>query len=125
MYGGVTAKGEQMAYGNFYQNNGVNWVQGEAGARAWMMAPNSSVLLMDSESQRFFIKQTDQYGMPMPLRTFTYTEVVQGAQIGTIPAAKAESSEYVTRAEFDALTKRIDELKGEKDESAIRSNDDK
>ena len=102
----------------WHQNNGVNWVQGEAGARAWMMAPNSSVLLMDSESQRFFIKQTDQYGMPMPLRTFTYTEVVQGAQIGTIPAAKETEHTYDARSEIDALTKRIEALEV-KHESAV------
>jgi hypothetical protein len=101
-------------YGNFYQNNGVNWVQGEAGAKAWLMAANSTVLLMDSEAPRFFIKQTDQYGMPLPIRVFNYTEVTQGAQIGTIPSAKDESVEHITKAEFDALTKRVDALEGEK-----------
>ena len=47
-----------MTYG--YQNNGVNWVQGEAGARAWLMGANSTVLLMDSERPAFYIKQTDR-----------------------------------------------------------------
>ena len=75
--------------GNYYpQNAGVNWVQGEAAARAWLLAPNSSVLLMDSEAPRFYYKQTDMYGMPMPLRIFQYTELSQNAQNGTLPAAK-------------------------------------
>ncbi len=103
-----------MNYG--YQNNGVNWVQGESGARAWLMGANSTVLLMNSEAPQFFIKQTDQYGMPMPLRTFTYTEVTQGAQIGTLPTAKEESSYKDLEGKIDALTKRIDALEGVKHE---------
>lgn len=105
-----------MNYG--YQNNGVNWVQGEAGARAWLMGANSTVLLMDSERPAFYIKQTDQYGMPMPLRTFTYTETTQGAQIGTLPTTKGESSYKDMEGKIDALTKRIEALEV-KHESAV------
>ena len=91
--------------GNYYQQNnaGVNWVQGEAAARAWLLAPNSSVLLMDSEQPRFSYKQTDMYGMPMPLRIFQYTEITQTPQNGTLPTAKESTPEYVTKAEFDAF----------------------
>lgn len=91
--------------GNYYpQNNaGVNWVQGEAAARSWLLAPNSSVLLMDSEQPRFYYKQTDMYGMPMPLRIFQYTELSQTPQNGTLPTAKESTPEYVTKAEFDAF----------------------
>lgn len=105
-----------MNYG--YQNNGVNWVQGEAGARAWLMGANSTVLLMDSERPAFYIKQTDQYGMPMPLRTFSYTETTQGSQIGTLPTAKEESSYKDMEGKIDALTKRIEALEV-KHESAV------
>ena len=43
------------------QNNGggLNWVQGEAGAKAYPVAPNTSILLMDSEESVFYIKATD------------------------------------------------------------------
>lgn len=87
--------------------NGIIWVQGEEGAKAYMVAPGASVLLMDSENSSFYIKSTDQSGMPMPLRIFDYTErtAQRPVQAQVIP-----SEEYVTRAEFDALTARLDAL---------------
>lgn len=88
---------------NYYQpqTNGVNWVQGESAARSWLLAPNSSVLLMDSEAQKFYFKQTDMYGMPMPLRVFQYTEVTQSANNAVLPTSNGNTNEYVTKAEFD------------------------
>lgn len=87
---------------NYYQQtNGINWVQGETAARAWLLAPNSSVLLMDSEAPRFYFKQTDMYGMPLPLRVFQYSELTKSVQNGTLPVDKANTPEYVTKAEFD------------------------
>ena len=74
--------------------SGILWVQGEAGAKSYMLAPGQSVLLMDSEAQQFFIKTADQSGMPMPLRTFTYTEVTAGQN--------APHPDYVTRDELEA-----------------------
>ena len=40
-------------------NQGILWVQGEAGAKSYLVAPNTSVLLMDSENSNFYIKTTD------------------------------------------------------------------
>ena len=61
------------------QSNGIVWVQGEAGAKSFLVAPNQSVLLMDSESNVFYIKSSDASGMPLPLRVFEYTETTQNA----------------------------------------------
>jgi len=64
---------------NFYQptyqpaQNGLNWVQGMAGAKAWMIMPGQTALLMDSEGQTFYIKSADQSGMPT-LRVFDFVE---------------------------------------------------
>lgn len=44
-------------------NQGILWVQGEAGAKSYLVAPNTSVLLMDSENSNFYIKTTDAAGM--------------------------------------------------------------
>ena len=60
-------------------NQGILWVQGEAGAKSYLVAPNTSVLLMDSENSQFYIKTTDQAGMPT-LRTFVYQEVTGAPQ---------------------------------------------
>ena len=79
---------------------GICWVQGEAGARSWLSAPNSTVLLMDSEAERFYIKTTDASGMPLPLRVFDFKERTNAdPHRNTVQAG----SEYVTREEFEAF----------------------
>lgn len=81
--------------------NGIQWVQGEAGAKAFFIGAGQSVLLMDSESNAFYIKSTDSSGMPLPLRIFDYTErTAQNAP--TAPqTAGIDTSAFVTRAELD------------------------
>ena len=78
------------------QQTGVNWVQGEAAARSWMVAPNTTVLLMDSEAERFYLKSSDASGMPLPLRIFEYKE-----RTGEPRQNPIEKGNYVTREEFE------------------------
>ena len=77
--------------------SGINWVQGEAGAKSFLVAPGQSVLLMDSEDQVFYIKSSDTSGMPMPLRTFEYKELVVAKNATTTQPV----ADYVTREEFE------------------------
>lgn len=90
-------------------NQGLLWVQGETGAKSYLMAPNTTVLLMDSEGSRFYLKSTDNAGMPS-LRTFEYTEVVQNAPQATQTATEDLDSKYVTRSEYDALQAKYAEI---------------
>jgi hypothetical protein len=80
---------------------GLNWVQGEAGAKSWIVAPGATVLLMDSEAQRFYLKSADLSGVPA-LRTFEYAEV--GAEK---PAAATQQTGFVTADEFDKFKKEV------------------
>ena len=90
-------------------NNGLIWVQGEAGAKSYMVPPNSTVMLMDSETQRFYLKSSDSSGMPLPLRIFEYTEKAQNAPNGASVPQSMDLSSYATKAEFDAFK---DEIEG-------------
>ena len=83
------------------QNGGLTWVQGIEGAKSHFVSPGQSVLLMDSESNSFFIKSADVSGMPLPLRIFDYKErtVQQAPQQPT--AAVIDTSSYITREEFE------------------------
>lgn len=60
------------------QQNGINWVQGLAGAKGFMVAPGQTAFLMDSEGQTFYMKSADQSGMPT-LRVFDFQERTQQA----------------------------------------------
>lgn len=94
--------------------NGILWVQGEAGAKSYLVAPNTSVLLMDSEGQRFYLKSVDNSGIPT-MRTFEYSEVMQKPAQATVqPEHIADRADrYVTREEFTALQSRYNDLQGQ------------
>ena len=87
-------------------NNGLIWVQGEAGAKAYLIVPGSTVMLMDSEAMRFYLKSADASGVPS-LRIFEYNEVSHG--VPTAPQA-VQNEQYITRTEYEKLLARYDEL---------------
>ena len=104
-----------MAFNGYYpyypqqyqnqQNNGIIWVQGEAGAKSYLVAPNNTVQLSDSESQTIYLKSADASGMPsMKILDYKIRDGVQNtpAVVGT---------EYATKAELDDLRKSIAELR--------------
>ncbi len=101
----MTQQQSQMTQQN---DNGILWVQGEAGAKSWAVAPGKSVMLMDSESSTFYIKSSDNSGMPMPLRIFDYKErTEQVVQSPAIQHQEIDTSKFVT---WDDLDKRLNEL---------------
>lgn len=99
------------------QQSPILWVQGEEAAKAYMVAPGATVMLMDSEGQSFYLKSTDPQGMPLPLRIFDYVE--RTAQ-KPLEQSQISTGEFVTRREFEALAARVGELlapvKEDKDE---------
>ena len=105
-------------------STGLNWVQGEAGAKSWFVNPGATVLLMDSENQRFYLKSADMTGIPA-MRTFEYTEV--GAQK---PQEQPQATQFVTMEEFtefrnEVMNKLSEPMarkkKGEANESPLQS----
>lgn len=90
-------------------NNAIIWVQGEAGAKAYPVAAGNSVQLMDSERQVFYIKSTDNSGIPQPLRRFVYHE-----DVAESPAV--DTSQFITRAEFEKALSEIKPKKTKKKE---------
>jgi len=87
-------------------HSGLIWVQGEAGAKSYLVAPGQHVQLMDSEADVFYIKSTDPSGMPLPLRTFDYKERTTDTA-RPVQAAQQTMTEYVTRSEYDALAAKL------------------
>ena len=77
-------------------NSFINWVQGEAGARSINVPAGQTVLLMDSETNVFYVKSSDSSGFPLPLRTFKYEEVSDVAD-----STDRAPTTYVTKDELD------------------------
>lgn len=85
-------------------NNGLIWVNGEVGAKSYLVAPGNTVMLMDAENSTFYLKSADASGMPMPLRIFDYKER-QNSTTSDFKAPTSDFSEldvkYITREEFE------------------------
>lgn len=87
-------------------NNGLIWVQGESGAKSYLVAPGNTVMLLDAENSVFYLKSADASGMPLPLRIFDYKERTTAAQQafgGSVTAESVNFDNFVTRKEFDEL----------------------
>lgn len=85
---------------NYQVQNGLTFVQGEAGAKSYPVAPGATVLLMDSEGDRFFLRSSDAAGMPLPLRTFEFKEIKEQSQ-----------NPYATKDDIGGIQKDIEEIK--------------
>lgn len=83
---------------------GIIWVQGEAGAKSYMVAAGNTVPLWDSEKQTIYIKSCDASGMPS-MRVIDYTERVQ-AQKQPEPA----QTEFATKQDLATLAAKVDAL---------------
>lgn len=106
-------------YPQYQQNNGIVWVQGEAGAKSYLVAPNQTVQLWDSEAQTIYLKSADASGMPsMKILDYTIREAAQ-------PVSKIAGVDYVTREELQRFREEILETvrKEGKHESPLQSNE--
>lgn len=93
-------------------NQGLLWVSGEVGAKSYLVAPNSTVLLMDSDSQRFYLKSADNSGMPS-LRIFEYSEVTnlpQNAPQAPNLDENVLNDKFVTREEYESLKRQYESI---------------
>ena len=95
------------------RTNGIKWVQGVEGAKAYQMIPNSNDVLLDSENDGiFYIKICDGVGM-CTLRTFKYEEITNQ------PAQSVDLSEYVKKTELETLINSM--LGGSANEQSVQS----
>ena len=94
------------------QPNSIIWVSGEAGAKSYLVAPNNSVVLFDSEGQTIYIKSADATGMPsIKVLDYTVRETAKNGANSPVPASMGKSTEYATKDDLRALSDRIDALK--------------
>lgn len=78
-------------------NSNLIWVQGEAGAKSYLVAPNTTVQLWDSEENVIYIKTADSSGMPsMKILDYTIREPNTSSR-------QKNDIEYVTKTEFQEM----------------------
>ena len=93
------------------QQNGIIWVSGEAGAKAYMVAPNNTVQLWDSESQTIYLKSADASGMPsFKVLDYTIRETAKNVANAAPVITDDKLSTFATKDEIKAVSDRISAL---------------
>lgn len=101
-----------IGYQPYYQKptNTRVWVQGEAGAKSYLVAPNTTIDLWDSEKPVIYVKSADASGLPT-MRIIDYK---------VRESAPTETQNYVTHDEMEELKAYIEskfnEIGGDSDE---------
>lgn len=106
----MTYQPQQMYYpqmqnqGQPQTQNGNNliWVSGEAGAKAYLVAPNTTVTLWDSEDKVIYLKSADATGMPS-MKILDYT-IRNNAPQETV---SEPHSEFATKVDVESIRKDI------------------
>lgn len=90
----------QTAQGNIY------WVENETHAKNYPIAFNSSVVLLDKNSDLMYIKSVDNSGVMTGFRKFELNEIVD------FPAG-----DYVPKKDFEDLQAQVEDLKAQLENS--------
>lgn len=116
-------------YPQYQQNNqqtGIIWVSGEAGAKAYMVAPNTTVQLWDSDENVIYIKSADASGMPsMKVLDYTIRETSESKN------KINNHADFVTKDELQTVIDEINALKAkfkprkDRNESTVSANESK
>ena len=77
---------------------GIIWVLGEEGAKSFLVAPNNTVPLWDSEKQVIYLKSVDAFGRPS-LTVLDYTMRNQQPQQPSPVAQPQASGNFVIRSD--------------------------
>lgn len=110
------AQQNYQAQQTYPQQNGITWVDGVSSAKAYPVANGTSILLMDSNENAFYIKSADQSGMPS-IRVFDYSERTvaqnqqpQAAQVQepAVEVPEIDLSIYVTKEELKKVASDIE-----------------
>ena len=98
---------QQMQQQQPVQQGSLIWVSGEAGAKAYLVAPNTTVQLWDSGENVVYIKSADSSGMPS-MKILDYTIRDSGSQ----RSDSQENENFATKKELRALEEKITKLIG-------------
>ena len=96
------------------------WVQGEAGAKAYFVAANATVVLWDTESPTIYIKSADATGKPLDMDIIDLSR--RAKNIPTMPQNSPTEhkctcgDKFVLKKDFEALESEISALREELNE---------
>ena len=100
-------------------NNDIIWVQGEAGAKGYLVAPSNTVVLWDTENPTIYVKSADGNGIPS-MRVLDFTErkcnIAQTAETGEKEHVCQCGEKFITKEVFNDLKEKFEALQAKCDE---------
>ena len=104
------------------QNN-IIWVKGKENARSMQLQPNSTLIMLDNQANKFYIKTTDDIGLGK-IRVFNYTEE-EDNEINNNNNNNQQNipdlSQYVTKDQLQDIISSLKEKYNEQSVSTIKS----
>lgn len=96
----------------------LTFVNGEVGAKAFIMQPNSTIYLQDSDSDKLFIKKSDMQGKSI-MKKYKLVELDENDQIIENKPQKDLMGNFISKEQFHALKEefegKLSELTGKVD----------
>lgn len=130
-YGGYAAAPQQSFAAQLQNSQGIIWVDGEVGAKAYQMPAGQSgpIALWDTNDTVIYLKSCNQMGMPNPLQRIHYTmeepqNLLMNGQSGNSGngASGNSSNEAELRNELNALRSEIQSLKESMNQQRFNQN---
>lgn len=110
-----------VPYGQYQprQTNTYAFVNGIEGAKSFIVPPNQTILLMDSEQPVCYMKQSNGLGQGS-LRYFKLVEVSESDIRSETIAKTSEIGDFATKKDLQDIIDRLNKLEGvQKDEKSI------
>lgn len=113
MQGGNPMNGNQPMYQTAPQSQqmqtSVAFISGgQIEARAYPVAPGNKVYLFDMDGRTFYVKGVDTNGMPLPFKTYDYTETIEPqlpaqSYASGMDSQSIDMSNYIRRDEVESM----------------------
>ena len=106
--------------------NDIIWVQGEAGAKGFLVAPNNTVVLWDTENPVIYVKSADASGIPS-MRVLDFIERNGNSQNNGENAPTTHKctcgDKFITKEEFNALKGKFYDLQARYDKMMLEQEE--
>ena len=106
---------------SFQSQTNITFVNGIEGAKAFQLRPSSSVLLMDSDNSKFYVKSTDNLGIAN-ISSYSFVEV-KNLPIENVAANQPSNTGEQNTKLYEEMKIKIDELESKVDELQSKLND--
>ena len=89
--------------------NDIIWIQGIAGAKAYLVAPNNTVTLWDSESPTIYVKSADSSGIPS-MRILDFKERTESSSQPQNEHICQCGDKFIPKSELTEINGKFDDI---------------